>query len=306
MSRVRPTRPVAPMAAAVMILLLWWLVAHNGGSGWVQVLGDIVFGVLVIGILGPAVVVARAKVWVTSSPADGIAGLPVELRVTASTRLRVRGGDPPVEEVFIGQGRRRRGGAGDRVVFRPERRGVFDMVTFDIASAAPFGLQWWTRRVRLALPSTLHVAPRTGRPDSVSVRPNDESGEGIYLAHPDLGQSRGTRPYRWGDNRRLVHWRATAHAGELMVRELEHPAAEPITLTVVLPQDPEEAERVAERALGTVVLALESGAPVLLATTEPAGAVVGSVAGRREAGRRLARATTHSGAPVPSPAGAIL
>ena len=37
-----------------------------------------------------------------------------------------------------------------------------------------------------------------------------------------------------------------------MVRELERPSAEPVTLTVDLPQDPQEADRVAERALGTI------------------------------------------------------
>ena len=63
MSRwVRPARPVAPIAVAVAILGIWWLVAHNGGSGWVQALGDVVFGTLVVGILGPAVVLARARV----------------------------------------------------------------------------------------------------------------------------------------------------------------------------------------------------------------------------------------------------
>ena len=72
----RPARPWAPMLAAVMIIGLWWLVAHNAGSGWVQVLGDLVFGALLIGIVAPAVVVTRLRVSVRSAPADGIAGPP--------------------------------------------------------------------------------------------------------------------------------------------------------------------------------------------------------------------------------------
>ena len=43
-----------------------------------------------------------------------------------------------------------------------------------------------------------------------------------------------------------------------MVRELEQPAAEPVTITVELPADPEAAERVAEGALGTVVRLLQT------------------------------------------------
>lgn len=295
MNRVRPTRPLAPIAASVLILGLWWLVAHNGGAGWVQVLGDLVFGALFIGILGPSLVLGRASVRVSAAPVDGVAGLPLVLQLEASSRLRVRPSEPPGDEAFVGPGTRRQPARG-RVTLHPPRRGLFDAVTLDIASAAPFGLQWWTRRVRLTMPAPLHVAPRRGRPQTPSLWLSEDTGGFVDRAHVDLGQPRGARPYRWGDNRRLVHWRATAHAGELMVRELERPSAAPMTVTVVLPLDPDEAERIAERALGTVVLLLDRGTPVLLATTEPSGSVVAPVLDRRGAGRRLARAVASPGA----------
>jgi len=291
--RVRPTRRLAPMVAAVLVLFLWWVVARNGGSGWVQVLGDIVFGALCIGILGPSLVLARTKVWVVDAPADGVAGRPVVLHLRCSTRLRVRPLVPPGDETFARPGNET---SGTRVTLRPERRGVFDSVTLDIASAAPFGLQWWRRRVRVASPTPLHVAPRRGRPDAPSLRQADEAGDVANRPHRSVGYPRGARPYRPGDNWRLMHWRATAHAGELMVRELERPMAQALTVTVVLPADPEESERVAERALGTLALLLERGAEVLLATTEATGPVLAPVVDRRGAGRRLARAVARPGA----------
>jgi uncharacterized protein (DUF58 family) len=79
----------------------------------------------------------------------------------------------------------------------------------------------------------------------------------------------------------------------MMVRELEQPAAEPVTITVDLPGDPEAAERVAEGVLGSVVGLLAGGATVVLATTESSGPVLGPVTDRRGAGRRLARAVTR-------------
>jgi uncharacterized protein (DUF58 family) len=172
-------------------------------------------------------------------------------------------------------------------------------VTLDIATASPFALQWWTRRVVLTLPQALYVAPRRGRPESLTLRPHEDQGETVAWAHSETGQPRGARPYRPGDSRRDVHWRATAHAGELMVRELEEPSTQPITVTVTLPSDPDEAERVAERALGTVVQLLERGAAVLLDTVEPSGPVVAQVTDRRGTGRRLARAVAHADAPPP-------
>ena len=288
------------MVAAVVIIALWWLVAHNAGSGWVQVLGDLVFGTLLIGIVGPFVVVMRTRISVHSAPADGVAGRPVEVRVAVRPRVRVIPVDPPGPEVFVGSGGRQ-GAADDVVVLLPARRGVHDSVTFDIGSAAPFALQWWTRRVQLPLPSALHVSPRCGRAQTPRQHPDEGPGDAHEQPRPDGSLPRGARPYVPGDSRRLVHWRSTAHAGTLMVRELERPAAEAVTITVELPSDPDAAERVAEGALGTVVSVLEGGAPVLLGTREQSGPVLGAVADRRSAGRRLARAVPGPG---PGPAGA--
>ncbi len=295
MSRwARPARPVAPIAVALMIIAIWWLVAHNGGSGWVQFLGDLVFGALFIGIFGPWAVVTRAKVRVRSAPGDAVAGSPVDIRVEAGSRLRIRPVEPPGAEVFVGPVGRK-GTVDDLVTVMPVRRGVRDTVTLDIASAAPFALQWWTRRVQLPLPSTLHVSPRRGRSRPPSTSPQEDVGEVRDQPRTDMGLPRGARPYVSGDSRHLVHWRATAHAGKLMVRELEQPSGGPVTVTVDLPDDPEEAERVAEGALGTVVQLLEGGAPVLLGTREPSGPVLAPVADRRGAGRRLARAVARTG-----------
>jgi len=294
MSRLaRPSRNAAPVVVAIAVLGIWWLVAHNGGSGWVQALGDVVFGTLFIGIFGPGVVLTLAKVRIAGAPVDGIAGAPVDFRIEASTRLLVCGRAPFDGEAFVGPVGRRP--APDNAVpLVPERRGVYDAVMLDIATAAPFALQWWTRRVALRLPSTLHVAPRTGRPASFPLRADEDTGATVDWIQTDAGQPRGARPYQPGDSRRRVHWSATAHAGELMVRELERPSAEPVTLTVLLPQDPREADRVAERALGTITRFLERGSTVLLATVEASGPVTASVADRRAAGRRLARAVASA------------
>ncbi|MGP0029813.1 MAG: DUF58 domain-containing protein [Acidimicrobiales bacterium] len=289
---MRPARPLAPIATAATILAIWFLIAHNSGAGWVQVLGDIVFGVLVIGILGPSFVLARATIRLISAPADGVAGGAVVLRIAASTRVRLRPSDPAGDEVLVGQVGH--GGAPDEVILRPTRRGVIDAVVLDVATAAPFALQWWTRRTVLALPSPLHVAPRQGQPEPISWRPHDELDEHTDRTQADAGQPRGARPYTTGDSRRHVHWQATAHVGHLMMREFEHPLAVTATVSVVLPPDPEEAERVAERAFGTVVLLLERGTPVVLNTMEAAGGVSAPVTHPRQAGRRLARAVSPS------------
>lgn len=299
--RLRPGRPLAPVVAAPLALAVGWLVAHHSGAGWVQVLGDVVFGAVVVGVLGPAAVLARARVTVTLAPLDGTAGRPVRLEVSASTRVRVRPADPPGPDAFAGPTGPAAGGTGT-VTLLPARRGVHDRVVVDLATAAPFGLQWWTRRVVLPLPAPLAVAPRCGRP----AVPPSGAGAGDHdadttvavtaaAAAAAVGDPRGARPYEPGDHRRHVHWGATAHTGELMVRRHEQPAIAARHVAVTLPPDPEAAERAAEAALGALAALLEAGTPVVLTTTEAGGRRVAPVADRRDAGRRLAAAVDGTG-----------
>jgi len=292
------------------VLLAWWLVAHNSGAGWVQAVGDVLAGILGVGLLAPAVVAARATLEVVEVPSDGTAGLPLELVARSGTRLRVKPLVPPGPETFVGPHRAPTGdrprpafgeatprhtggtpGAGiGPVTLLPPYRGVHDRVSFEIATAAPFGLLWWRKTVVVDLPRSLHIGPRLGRPLPLPGGREDTSGGGVLDSSVPIGEPRGVRPYRPGDHRRWVHWPATAHSGELMVREMEGPTAEPVTLEVHLPLDADAAERMAERAMATVVALVDRGASVLLATVEASGPRTGAVGDRRSAGRRLARA----------------
>jgi uncharacterized protein (DUF58 family) len=211
----------------------------------------------------------------------------VEVHVVASGRVRVRPAEPPGSEAFVGPAGR--SGRVDVVTLDPTRRGVHQTVRLEVASAAPFALQWWTKRVTLALPQELHVSPRRGRPDRPRSRSHEQRGAIVVRPRADTGLPRGARPYRSGDTRHRVHWRATAHAGALMVKDVERPAGQ-LVVVVDLPADADEAEQVAERALGTIVALLANDASILLETQERSGPVSATVGDRRAAGRRLARA----------------
>jgi uncharacterized protein (DUF58 family) len=259
-----------------------------------QIVGEVAFGALVVGLLGPALVVARARVTVSDAPADGDSGLPVVLSVASPARLRIRPIDPPGPAVFIGPSAKPRGND-VLVTLLPLRRGTHDRVTVEIASALPFGLQWWRRRVDLALGTTLFIAPRSGAPLPLGSGGENERGGDFRHRSAEIGQPKGSRTYRPGDDRRRIHWSATAHAGELMVRELEEAVDRPVVVVVRLPSDDDGAERVAEQAMGTVVRLLGRGSSVLLTTFEASGPITGRVVDRRAAGRRLALAVTSPG-----------
>ncbi len=281
------------MSGSLVALGAWAVVAHSSGSGWVQTLGAIVAGVLVAGMTLPAVPAARARVRCTWSPADAVAGRPVEVRVEANGPLRLRPRSPRGPEVRAAGPPT--GWREATLVLRPERRGVVDAVLVEVAASAPFGLLWWGRDVALTLPRPLHVAPRSGPEGTASAGRADRRHEGASPAVDSVGDPRGVRAYAPGDSRRAVHWPATAHAGSLMVRETERPAEEPVVVEALLPADPVAAEAACERAKGTACAWLARGRTVVLVTDEPGCRVRAPVRDRVEVGRRLARAVGPGG-----------
>ena len=291
---MRPVRPLVPVAMTLFVLVGWAIVAHNGGSGWVQFLGEAVGAALLVGLLGPALSLARTRVDVVWAPPDAVAGAPIELRVRAGRRVRLRAEEPAGPDAFVGPARLP--GAPERWTVSRPRHGLLETVVVHVQSAAPFGLLWWSKRVELPLPVTVHVAPRAGAPVAAASVPDDGTGEGRARTPAVVGEPRGARPYRPGDSRRWVHWPATAHSGSLMVRDMEAPVRAPVTVTVQLPPDPDAAERVVEQAMGTVAALVGRGVAVTLVTDEAGGPVVGGVDDRRRAGRRLARAVSATGA----------
>jgi uncharacterized protein (DUF58 family) len=277
----RPARPWAPIPSSLAVVGGWWLVAHSSGQGWVQALGDVVAGGLLVGLLGPWLALRAIKVELEEAPSDAVAGTALLIRVRTNRPARLTALSP--------SGPARTAGA---LTVIPATRGVVHSLVVEVATAAPFGIQWWRRHIDLPLANPLFVAPRRG-PAEVAAQAVPDEGADLQGGHrrsgPD-GDLRAPRPYRPGDSRRLVHWPASAHAGELMVRELERPLGPPFELVVTLPSDPVEAEAAAGRALGTVLALLDRDVPVVLTTGEEGGLRRALVRDQTDAARRLAAA----------------
>lgn len=108
-----------------------------------------------------------------------------------------------------------------QLVWPPLERGTVSFLVVDAICRGPLGLVIAARRhvVRFAVPVPVTPVPvatevRWPRPRAVSFGGSEGAPVGDDLF-------RSVRPYRFGDERRRVHWKATAHHGELMVREAD-------------------------------------------------------------------------------------
>jgi len=97
------------------------------------------------------------------------------------------------------------------------RRGRYHQETFWLRSGFPFG--FLRRSARLEMPREIIVYPAVGTVSELeNMLPQLANEWERYRA--GLGQDLyRIRPYQAGDTSRVVHWKASAHTGELKVRE---------------------------------------------------------------------------------------
>ena len=103
----------------------------------------------------------------------------------------------------------------------PPRRGRFEVGPFTVTMTDPFGLACGTQRAGHA--QTVTVVPQVQPLPESGLTIAEAEGSARLVQHRAVGSDHDvtTRAYRTGDALRRVHWRASAHHGDLMVRQEE-------------------------------------------------------------------------------------
>ena len=287
---VRPANVSRPALSLAAVALALFGVARTTGSGWLIVILTGIAAVVVLAALLPPFALRKVRIEV-EAPRDGTVGRTAELTLDVSAggaarplKLLPLGFDGPWTGVVTP--------ARGRLPLVPLRRGVYTSVLLDVRSAAPLGLVWWRRRVRVELPRAFEVGPMPIPARLDPPRGSEDNGTDDGRVASSLADAVKTvREYVAGDPIKLVHWPATARSGELMVKELEAPVAPVLCIAVDLRRGDDAAvEDAASRAAGIALAALAAGVPVTLLTAEAAGPRSGPVASAADVNRRLARA----------------
>lgn len=221
----RPLHVLAPAGRAVVLLGTASLVASTyGGMAELRVIGALCLVLLALAVPWLLVPV-RVRAHLTTDPPSAVAGdgVRVSLRLTALGRVRVF---QPLVRVPAGEdaGWLRfptlRTGRGDERSFsvRTRRRGVLPVGPAVLHRSDPLGLL--RRRTPLCEPVELYVRPPMVPLDSLgSTQVRDLEGvPSDQVSMSDLA-FHALREYVRGDDLRHVHWRSSARAGELLVRQ---------------------------------------------------------------------------------------
>jgi uncharacterized protein (DUF58 family) len=141
---------------------------------------------------------------------------------------------PPVDRVL----EHVEGGGSRSTTFAVEgsSRGRFDVGPLSVTAVDPFGLVRLTRTFRST--QSVLVVPRVhaleGAVDADRRGRGDRASSALSAGGDD---DVIPREYRPGDDLRRIHWRASAHGDELLVRREEQPWTRHATITVDLSED---------------------------------------------------------------------
>jgi uncharacterized protein (DUF58 family) len=156
-------------------------------------------------------------------PAPAGAGAALVATVAAGARSRwalgveIELADGPTLQAALGEAR---GDAHLRVPVPPLPRGVHRVRAARLSSAWPLGL--WAARRPIPAPAELVVYPAP-----LALATSRGAGGGVGELYDMLGAAQGflqpsdLREYRPGDELRLVHWKASARRGSLVIKEWE-------------------------------------------------------------------------------------
>jgi uncharacterized protein (DUF58 family) len=260
--RIRPTGAAVALLGLAGFSLLFWLISDIDVQ--LAIATAIVVGVVVDGVLA----------WRAVGPITIDLRCPDEVGVgeTSTWTAQVLGWTRPVAlsplltlerpDLVVAHGRL------GTFEWPGLRRGVVPFALVDATASGPLGLVSAGRRHLVTLPTRLHVTPP---PLETEVRwPRSRAvGFGMVEGSP-IGDDlfRSVRPYQSGDERRRVHWKATAHHGDLMVRESDGLGVVVVRVIVDLGMPGPGAEVAASRAAWVAAAALDRGWAVELTTLD--------------------------------------
>ena len=158
------------------------------------------------------------------------------------------------------------------------RRGLFESGPIVLRSGAPFGFLTTTRTVEVESP--LVVVPRWVELTSFPIlEPSSFPSDVLHeRARTGAGEEYlGVRDYRPGDPPRSVHWRSTARAGHLVVREYEEEVASKVSLVIAGEDEGEPPDSSFEYLISAAAsiarYALQTGHPIDLVRYERDGEI---------------------------------
>jgi uncharacterized protein (DUF58 family) len=283
----RQTRATLGTGAALIIAGAGWTAWRDTGSRLAAFLCFAALLAVVVDFFLAVVATRRVTATVDGTPANALVGDRVPFTLTlAGPRLHFQArGFRDAQFVTVTPP------ASGRLPGFADRREVVTQMEIEVAGSGLCGLVTCARRQTVLLPVPMHVGPRPLAPPQAFPELFGVWGEGVPRPAAMGDVVRGVRDYVPGDPIRRVHWPSSARRGDIVVKEVEEPAAPRLVVALDMGGGGVAGEAAAGRAAWYAYEALRRGYEVVLATAEPGGPVTGRVGPPTDVNQRLARAS---------------
>jgi uncharacterized protein (DUF58 family) len=243
-------RPTARGWAIAVVALVLYFFANQTQVGWLYVLSAIAGGVWLTALFIPRrmlsrlALVRRVNRVATPAELELVAGQTVtlDLELVNSGRtpaLQVRGVEAcPFALVadrtlpFFAPLVPARSSVDLQHQVKCARRGWFEFPPVTLTTAAPFG--FFAARKQVNAPTGVLVFPEYRELASLPLLDRMPSVENTFAQIGLGGEVVGVREYRPGDSRRHIHWRSSARAGQLIVKEFAQETQPGLTIALDL------------------------------------------------------------------------
>ena len=235
-------------AGVLTAALSIYLLARLSQVGWLYLVDAVFWGALVLALIMPWLGVVFISAHRSASPADrtkdgGRLSEGDQINITISLKNRLfyprffhsikfasglAAPDSAEQRYFIahlpGSGTLQLESTSEAYL-----RGLHQLGPVILESSAPFGL--FRRRRTLSGPQQMLVLPRVYPLDRLVLVDSQESNSVKNRVSRSGLDIAGSRPYVPGDSRRMVHWRNSARAGRMMVKETEDETDQTLHIT---------------------------------------------------------------------------
>jgi len=243
-------RPTARGWTLLAVALVLYFFANQTQVGWLYVLSAIAGGIWLTalfiprGMLGRLSLVRRINGAAMPDELELYAGQPVtlDLELVNAGRmpaLQVRGVEAcpfaPVADrtlPFFAPAAPARASVQLHHETSSARRGWFEFPPVTLTTAAPFG--FFSARRQVNVPTSVLVLPEYRELASLALLDRMPAAENTFAQIGLGGDVVGVREYRPGDSRRHIHWRSSARAGQLIVKEFAQETQPGLTIALDL------------------------------------------------------------------------
>jgi uncharacterized protein (DUF58 family) len=243
--------------AVAVIALLFYFFANQTQVGWLYVLSALAAGLWLATLALPGRMLRglaasrRVLAPLAAGSSSGAelelhAGQPVHLELTFQNNSRLpvlllRGLEPcalaPLpdrNQILYIAAIAGRAAARVTIANACARRGWFPFAPLQVETRAPFGLSRARRTLAAAGPEGVLVFPEYRELEQLALFDQRPAAETNAARLGAAGEFIGVRDFRPGDPRRSVHWRSTARAGRLIVKEFAAEAQPALTMALDL------------------------------------------------------------------------